>query len=257
MAKNSSILKEYNRVRKNLTAQINSLKRRGYNVPAGFIPDKPKNITAGSIRRLEHKKEQIPDKITYGPDKLDYGQGRYLERQAAAQKGAETRREKQGTRKQAPQRKREYVTYESPTEEAWTGRQIPEARTLTTGDVITQNQSAAAISPVIPDKAIGGVPYDSIIRQRAAVAERILAEAELNMDYPSEPELSVNLDADAERLTELMDAYLYGYLVDGYSFSATQSFIYEIQRQLTGHTLTAREKRMYSQQEEDIFDSIY
>ena len=59
-----SYVSEYKRLRKNLLAQIRYLRKQGYEIDIS-IPDKPKRITAASVRRLKKIKQSIPKKITY------------------------------------------------------------------------------------------------------------------------------------------------------------------------------------------------
>lgn len=45
--------KEYNRTRKNLLARIRRMKKAGYEFPENIVPNIPKRVTEGSIRRLK------------------------------------------------------------------------------------------------------------------------------------------------------------------------------------------------------------
>lgn len=45
--------KEYNRIRKNLLARIRRMKKAGYEFPENIVPNIPKRVTEGSIRRLK------------------------------------------------------------------------------------------------------------------------------------------------------------------------------------------------------------
>lgn len=49
----TEIRKEYNRTRKNLLARIRRMKKAGYEFPENLVPNIPKRVTDGSIRRLE------------------------------------------------------------------------------------------------------------------------------------------------------------------------------------------------------------
>lgn len=51
--KKQKLIDEYNKARKNLIRNIKSLEQRGYIVPDNYIPDKPKNISQGSINKIK------------------------------------------------------------------------------------------------------------------------------------------------------------------------------------------------------------
>lgn len=86
----------YNKERRRIQRQIRSMEKRGYFFEKPVLPDRPKKITAGSVRRLD----KITGKSLY--EKAKYKtktgeivtgrQGRGIERQAAAAKGAATRK---------------------------------------------------------------------------------------------------------------------------------------------------------------------
>ena len=56
--KKQKLIDEYNNARKNLIRNIKSLEQRGYIVPENYIPDKPKNISQGSINKIKKYKDE-------------------------------------------------------------------------------------------------------------------------------------------------------------------------------------------------------
>lgn len=61
----ASIKSEYQRVRRNLQSKIRRATRKGFIVPENFLPNIPKKITQGSIRRLEKLSKDFYNKVTY------------------------------------------------------------------------------------------------------------------------------------------------------------------------------------------------
>lgn len=59
---------EYRKARKRLQARVRSLKKRDYIVPETLIPNIPKKVTQGSIRRLENINKNIYKKVQYITD---------------------------------------------------------------------------------------------------------------------------------------------------------------------------------------------
>lgn len=98
--KHNAIEKAYFKERARIQSQQRSMLRRGYIISADALPPIPKKITAGSVRRL---KKITSKKLYDSADFMDLTsgditsgrRGREIERERAAQKGAETRQEKQ------------------------------------------------------------------------------------------------------------------------------------------------------------------
>lgn len=94
----TAIQKEYEKNRRRIQRAIRRLESRGYLVPEGLLPNKPKRITAGSVRRLQ---------------KLDletiYRRSRYVERETGEiLKGTKGRQLERAQRREiASQRARE------------------------------------------------------------------------------------------------------------------------------------------------------
>lgn len=119
----SAIQKEYQRNRRRIQSAIRRLERRGYLVPEGILPPRPKNITSASVRRLErittdklYKKsryvEQETGEVLPGP------QGRKVEdrlrseyrREIAKQRAQERKEQKAREKSYAPER--DYVDFD-------------------------------------------------------------------------------------------------------------------------------------------------
>lgn len=65
MSKSNQYLKEYNKEVRRLKQAIRRAEKQGYTVPQNIIPQKPKNITAGTIRKLAKiTPEKIREKST-------------------------------------------------------------------------------------------------------------------------------------------------------------------------------------------------
>ena len=96
-AKPNKYVTEYRKERSRIQRFIKRAEKRGYVFEDNIIPDIPKNITAGSIRRLQ---KLTPKELYNRARKLDYesgeivpGQvGRDIERSQAAKKAAQTRK---------------------------------------------------------------------------------------------------------------------------------------------------------------------
>lgn len=96
---NKEIMKEYNRIRRNLTARIRRLEKKGY-LYQGVVPEKPKRVTAASIRRLEQINKTLLDKSVFvdietGEIISTGTEARNRRRIEAARKAAQTRKLKQ------------------------------------------------------------------------------------------------------------------------------------------------------------------
>ena len=244
------IKKEYTRIRKNLQAQVRSLKKRGYNVPDNYVPKIPKKITQASVRRLEKAQADIPRKITYGEPPVSYGRGRDIEREAAARKGQETKKRKKKKPEEVV-----LVEHRSHVYDNIQDLEIPEAESIYTEDYVLHMQGAEPHSDKVPNKTTeGGMMYYEKINLRAAVAKKILAELNMDINYPFKRTLQVNMNKDAQRITEMMDAYLYGYMVYGYTWKSTANFIYDIRNMLSA---SAAEKMRNADEEEYIYDVMY
>lgn len=91
--------KAYNRERRRIQRQITRMSQRGYDVPENILPPRPKRITEASVRRLQKITTPKPYERSRYID-LETGElltgteGRRLERQAAARRAAETRRQR-------------------------------------------------------------------------------------------------------------------------------------------------------------------
>lgn len=100
MAKRKSTntnIKQYNKVRAALRRQVRSMEKRGYFWREQVIPDKPKKITAASVRRLQKVKEKLYESARYRLPSGEETGGRYardFERRMAAKKAAQTRKRK-------------------------------------------------------------------------------------------------------------------------------------------------------------------
>lgn len=96
-SKPNKYVTEYRKERSRIKRFIKRAEKRGYVFEDNIIPDIPKNITAGSIRRLQ---KLTPKELYNRARKLDYesgeivpGQvGRDIERSQAAKKAAQTRK---------------------------------------------------------------------------------------------------------------------------------------------------------------------
>lgn len=91
--------KAYNRERRRIQRQITRMSQRGYDVPENILPPRPKRITEASVRRLQkittpklYERSRYIDLET--GELLTGTEGRRLERQAAALRAAETRRQR-------------------------------------------------------------------------------------------------------------------------------------------------------------------
>lgn len=91
--------KAYNRERRRIQRQITRMSQRGYDVPENILPPRPKRITEASVRRLQkittpklYERSRYIDLET--GELLTGTEGRRLERQAAARRAAETRRQR-------------------------------------------------------------------------------------------------------------------------------------------------------------------
>lgn len=91
----ASIKSEYQKARRNLQSKIRGAIKRGYIVPENFLPNIPKKITQGSIRRLEKLSKDFYNKVTY---KTSSGEivsgraGRAIRRREGAEKQRFTKR---------------------------------------------------------------------------------------------------------------------------------------------------------------------
>lgn len=95
-AKNPTI-QQYNKVRAALRRQVRSMEKRGYFWREPVIPDKPKKITAASVRRLQKVKEALYETARYRLPSGEETGGRYardFERRQAAKKAAQSRKRK-------------------------------------------------------------------------------------------------------------------------------------------------------------------
>lgn len=135
--------------------------------------------------------------------------------------------------------------YPSPTEEAWRNYEIPSAEQATPGGLIQPLEHGAAVIPV---KKLGQGSFADIIRERAKTAMDYLNEWELETDYPNTPLIQKK---NLQQAREMMDAYLFGYLIDGYSFSGTDDFISRIYEIITDDKLTAQQKRAFADFEDE------
>lgn len=96
-AKPNKYVTEYRKERSRIQRFIKRAEKRGYVFEDNIIPDIPKNITAGSIRRLQ---KLTPKELYSRAHKLDYETGevvpaqvgRDIERSQAAKKAAQTRK---------------------------------------------------------------------------------------------------------------------------------------------------------------------
>lgn len=94
-----TIKEQYRKERRRVTQLARRMKNRGYILPENAIPDIPKNITAGSVRRLQkitasalQEKSRFIDTDT--GEIVSGKKGRNIERQRASRKGRETVRKK-------------------------------------------------------------------------------------------------------------------------------------------------------------------
>lgn len=97
--KKSQLLKEYNKQRNRIKRFIRYAEKRGYVFEPNLIPQKPKTITSGSIRRLSkirpaqlYKKAYAISAVTGQP--ITVAQRKREIREEVARKGWETRRRK-------------------------------------------------------------------------------------------------------------------------------------------------------------------
>ena len=72
----ASIKSEYQKARRNLQSKIRGAIKKGYIVPENFLPNIPKKITQGSIRRLQKLSKSFYDKVTYQTPSGDVISGR-------------------------------------------------------------------------------------------------------------------------------------------------------------------------------------
>lgn len=91
--------KAYNREHRRIKRQITRMTQRGYDIPENILPPRPKRVTAASVRRLQkittsklYERSRYIDVET--GELLTGAEGRRLERQAAARRAAETRRQR-------------------------------------------------------------------------------------------------------------------------------------------------------------------
>ena len=94
---------QYKKEIRRIKSFISRAEKRGYSFPDGVIPKKPEKITAGSIRKLKkitpdslYKKAEYGGFATYG-EIVSGIKGRKEERKQAAQKAANTRKERKST----------------------------------------------------------------------------------------------------------------------------------------------------------------
>ena len=86
----SIIREEYMKARRALQRKISSYKKRGYTVPENYVPNIPKKVTEGSIRRLEKLFRGISERATYTTEKGEALTGK----RAKVARQRETKREK-------------------------------------------------------------------------------------------------------------------------------------------------------------------
>ena len=97
----SPLIQEYRKQRRRIQQFIRRAEKRGYQFAENILPTTPKKITQQSVERLRKlTPEKLYKKSTYGGE-ATYGEivkgskARTLERKQAAQKAAETRKERQ------------------------------------------------------------------------------------------------------------------------------------------------------------------
>ena len=91
----ASIKSEYQKARRNLQSKIRGAIKKGYIVPENFLPNIPKKITQGSIRRLEKLSKDFYNKVTYrtsSGDIVSGRAGRAIRRREGAEKQRITKR---------------------------------------------------------------------------------------------------------------------------------------------------------------------
>ena len=90
-------IQQYNKVRAALRRQVRSMEKRGYFWREQIIPEKPKKITAASVRRLQKVKEKLYETARFRLPSGEETGGRYArdwERRQAAKKAAQSRKRK-------------------------------------------------------------------------------------------------------------------------------------------------------------------
>ena len=91
----ASIKSEYQKARRNLQSKIRGAIKKGYIVPENFLPNIPKKITQGSIRRLEKLSKDFYNKVTYRTSSGEIVSGRAgkaIRRREGAEKQRLTKR---------------------------------------------------------------------------------------------------------------------------------------------------------------------
>jgi hypothetical protein len=93
-----TIERQYAKAVRNFWAQATSMVKRGYIVNT-VLPDKPKRITAGSVRAVQRQQKKLYAEAQYinqqTGEVLTGGQGRVTERKRSAEKARQTRAVKQ------------------------------------------------------------------------------------------------------------------------------------------------------------------
>lgn len=191
-----SYVSEYNRLRKNLLAQIRYLRKQGYEIDIE-IPDRPKRITAGSVRRLKKIKQKIPQIITYKGHK---GYGAYREKRQELKE----KREKE----KIPE---EQIPEETPDQEEWipeTEEDIPDEwkeppapseedwEDVSAGEIVYQrimDLLHRGSPPNIPeaedyiidtlDDAINDFGWNEVMKNLAETSADVIDEADLILRY--------------------------------------------------------------------------
>lgn len=95
----SPVKKEYFRQRRRIQSALRRATKRGYIVPEDFLPSIPKTITQGSVNRLSkltiNKLYEKSVKVDFDTGEFISGkQARNIERKEAAQRAAQTRKER-------------------------------------------------------------------------------------------------------------------------------------------------------------------
>lgn len=104
----SPLIQEYRKQRRRVQQFLRRAEKRGYQFDENVLPSTPKRITKKAVERLQkltpeklYKKSRYGGKATFG-EVVKGTKGKELERKAAAQKAAETRKAREALRKQQP-----------------------------------------------------------------------------------------------------------------------------------------------------------
>lgn len=102
----SPLIQEYRKQRRRVQQFLRRAEKRGYQFNENILPSIPKKITQKAVERLKkltpeklYKKSRYGGEATYG-EVVKGTKGKELERKAAAQKAAETRKAREALRKQ-------------------------------------------------------------------------------------------------------------------------------------------------------------